>query len=384
MSTAISEVDILSDNDMVDGCEEQIQNTSSESSNNNSSFDLNEVANSEGDDKCDNDVPELGGEYSDRQLGEFENHECRNGTEKKGTVRRYVRSKMPRLRWTPELHRSFVHAIERLGGQERATPKLVLQIMNVRGLNIAHVKSHLQMFRSKKLDDFGQVLSGQTSKTVGGNYYVPNAFYQRLNPLNHFILKNGGTFETENSDNYRRLQGLPKHRSQSASNIMSHSLRNQLYSYSHHAGINSRYPTNIDLESGVKRLSKSFLCQSFQEKQNMLTRYIENNGNKWSLGHFADDHKRVDSTMTSAQSPYRDCTLQYPRSSMQREFESPYGVKNHKKLMKFTEPSPDLQLKLSQNVGIENQKSHLKKVPEINTTLSLSLSPYSTRQTRTT
>lgn len=72
---------------------------------------------------------------------------------------------------------------------------------------------------------FVVVLSGQTSKTVGGNYYVPNAFYQRLNPLNHFILKNGGTFETENSDNYRRLQGLPKHRSQSASNIMSHSLR---------------------------------------------------------------------------------------------------------------------------------------------------------------
>jgi hypothetical protein len=40
----------------------------------------------------------------------------RNGL--RPTVRQYVRSKMPRLRWTPDLHLSFVHAVERLGGQE--------------------------------------------------------------------------------------------------------------------------------------------------------------------------------------------------------------------------------------------------------------------------
>lgn len=33
-------------------------------------------------------------------------------------VRPYVRSKMPRLRWTPDLHRCFVHAVQRLGGEE--------------------------------------------------------------------------------------------------------------------------------------------------------------------------------------------------------------------------------------------------------------------------
>jgi hypothetical protein len=36
-----------------------------------------------------------------------------------GSVRPYVRSKNPRLRWTPELHLCFLRAVERLGGQDR-------------------------------------------------------------------------------------------------------------------------------------------------------------------------------------------------------------------------------------------------------------------------
>lgn len=67
-----------------------------------------------------------------------------------GGVRQYIRSKVPRLRWTPDLHHCFLHAIEKLGGQNKATPKLVLQMMDVRGLTISHVKSHLQMYRSMK------------------------------------------------------------------------------------------------------------------------------------------------------------------------------------------------------------------------------------------
>lgn len=70
-----------------------------------------------------------------------------------GSVRQYVRSKVPRLRWTPDLHHCFVQAIERLGGQDRATPKLVMQLMDVRGLTISHVKSHLQMYRSMRTND---------------------------------------------------------------------------------------------------------------------------------------------------------------------------------------------------------------------------------------
>ncbi|XP_059306913.1 uncharacterized protein LOC132058429 [Lycium ferocissimum] len=89
-------------------------------------------------------------------------------SEKKPCVRPYVRSKMPRLRWTPDLHLRFVHAVERLGGQDRATPKLVLQMMNIKGLNIAHVKSHLQMYRSKKLDDQGQGISHHHNRFMEG------------------------------------------------------------------------------------------------------------------------------------------------------------------------------------------------------------------------
>ncbi|WOL05482.1 putative transcription factor KAN2 [Canna indica] len=65
----------------------------------------------------------------------------------------------PRMRWTATLHARFVHAVELLGGHERATPKSVLELMDVKDLTLAHVKSHLQMYRTVKNTDHRNAIS---------------------------------------------------------------------------------------------------------------------------------------------------------------------------------------------------------------------------------
>ncbi|XP_010434628.1 PREDICTED: probable transcription factor KAN3 [Camelina sativa] len=82
------------------------------------------------------------------------------------TAKRGVRA--PRMRWTATLHAHFVHAVQLLGGHERATPKSVLELMDVQDLTLAHVKSHLQMYRTIKSTEKPTTSSGQSDTCENG------------------------------------------------------------------------------------------------------------------------------------------------------------------------------------------------------------------------
>eukprot|EP00252_Welwitschia_mirabilis_P010035 TRINITY_DN2307_c0_g1_i1.p1 TRINITY_DN2307_c0_g1~~TRINITY_DN2307_c0_g1_i1.p1 ORF type:complete len:464 (-),score=84.12 TRINITY_DN2307_c0_g1_i1:669-2060(-) len=95
-----------------------------------------------------------GGEYSNTELTRREirsqqqySAPCETHLSSSSVVSDTGIPNKPRMRWTPDLHESFVEAVSRLGGCERATPKGILKLMNVEGLTIYHVKSHLQKYR---------------------------------------------------------------------------------------------------------------------------------------------------------------------------------------------------------------------------------------------
>lgn len=78
----------------------------------------NDEANGGDDDDDDNEKAKEDGDGDDDGSSSSTKVRSSGSNERRNGVRQYVRSKMPRLRWTPDLHHSFVHAVERLGGQE--------------------------------------------------------------------------------------------------------------------------------------------------------------------------------------------------------------------------------------------------------------------------
>uniref|UniRef100_A0ACD5WWC8 Uncharacterized protein n=1 Tax=Avena sativa TaxID=4498 RepID=A0ACD5WWC8_AVESA len=176
-----------------------------------------------------------------------EDHDKAEGSgERVPTVRQYNRSKHPRLRWTPDLHMAFLHAVERLGGQERATPKLVLQMMNVRGLSIAHVKSHLQMYRSKKIEHesshqraaMSSVFSPMNFHMRRGDHRFHDMFFQPA--PGSALTSNGGVFASRNDSlpDASRIYSLLQRRQPPLQTLDFKnftSLRNQEWAFNQHA-----------------------------------------------------------------------------------------------------------------------------------------------------
>ncbi|XP_022137120.1 transcription repressor KAN1-like [Momordica charantia] len=93
-------------------------------------------------------------------------------------------SRAPRMRWTSSLHSRFIRAVQLLGGHERATPKSVLELMDVKDLTLAHVKSHLQMYRTVKNTD-KQTASSEGSGEEDFLPATPNPQHEANCLLNH-------------------------------------------------------------------------------------------------------------------------------------------------------------------------------------------------------
>ncbi|KAJ0977362.1 hypothetical protein J5N97_012836 [Dioscorea zingiberensis] len=335
----------------------------------------------------------------------------KEGTGGPSSVRQYVRSKLPRLRWTPDLHMSFVHAVERLGGQERATPKLVLQMMNVRGLSIAHVKSHLQMYRSKKMDDSRQeksILSSSVFSPMDMHMRrgerIPEMFYHRTAAHQPFRMENGGLFQSRNiHESYSLLhRRQPQQEFDPNNSFMRHQAE---WAFNQQAverarSMSSQVPARGLIHDMMYRKEGQPLTSHLFDVRDAITgsstilphqlldERRKNIGSLDWIGSSSRPHTMPDSPFRLNPKPF----LPYLHDSMkikedlETQFDSPYRIELQEPAALGMRSMPNLKLSLSTNHSTSERPNEKKgtlgveEEEEDSTVLSLSLSPPSSEQ----